>query len=102
MIHGLLSTPLVWASVNNDLWADDAILRDADAPLVIPHRGESQRSEITVERELRGRQYPHVQEPLQLLHLGAEATLTQNRQSETLGPLLGGFLRFCSAGGDCL
>ncbi len=25
MIHGLVSTPLVWAELSNDLWADDAI-----------------------------------------------------------------------------
>jgi pimeloyl-ACP methyl ester carboxylesterase len=25
MIHGLLSTPLVWAELSNELWADDAI-----------------------------------------------------------------------------
>lgn len=27
MIHGLLSTPLAWAGVSNDLWADDGIRR---------------------------------------------------------------------------
>jgi pimeloyl-ACP methyl ester carboxylesterase len=27
MIHGLLSTPLVWADVSNELWADDEIRR---------------------------------------------------------------------------
>lgn len=27
MIHGLLSTPLAWAGVSNDLWADDRIRR---------------------------------------------------------------------------
>jgi hypothetical protein len=27
MIHGLLSTPLAWAELSNDLWADDAIRR---------------------------------------------------------------------------
>ena len=27
MIHGLISTPLVWAEISNELWADDAIRR---------------------------------------------------------------------------
>jgi len=27
MIHGLISTPLLWAKISNELWADDAIRR---------------------------------------------------------------------------
>ena len=47
MIHGLLSTPLVWAEISNTLWADDAIrsryqiwhfLYDTSAPALYSSR----------------------------------------------------------------
>ncbi len=39
MIHGLFSTPLAWAELSNELWADDSVRRIIY--ICVPHRGSN-------------------------------------------------------------